>query len=230
MGNRLSRKGKPTSIDEDDVTPTAQKYIAQLSEFIEVQYGLPDELRSKGWLSVEQFENIRSIRTMTSAARLLLNLLSDRSHQEQEIFLEALNATHQKHVVNFIRRGGQRASDDWSLWADEQIKSKINNSWRMLVEIIDTRTGLLDELVIKKCISWRQKRSIDNGVKDGERNEELLAILQRRSAMDYRECIRCLVVTEQHLAGSLLELDDSTNDRICPVNERTTGGKPYPTE
>ena len=80
---------------------------SQLSDLIEPDFGLLDHLLSLHVLTLKQFVDVRSERTVCSKNDALLALLT--SKDECKKFLKALQRTRQQHVVNFvIENGGQR--------------------------------------------------------------------------------------------------------------------------
>ena len=87
---------------------TRLKY--RLSDLIESNFGLLDELLSLEVLTRRQYNELRTGYLVTERRNdALLDLLT--SENQCVKFLEALRRTHQQHVINFIRQnGGQRIS------------------------------------------------------------------------------------------------------------------------
>ena len=76
----------------------------KLTNIIEPRYGLLDHLLSVGVLSVGQFEEVREVKPVSRTVAKLLQILQTKQELILfESFLEALKATHQLHVVNFLR-------------------------------------------------------------------------------------------------------------------------------
>ena len=76
----------------------------KLTNIIEPRYGLLDHLLSVGVLSVSQFEEVREVKPVSRTVAKLLQILQTKQELILfESFLEALKATQQLHVVNFLR-------------------------------------------------------------------------------------------------------------------------------
>ena len=80
---------------------------SQLSDLIEPDFGLLDHLLSLHVLTLRQFVDVRSERTLYRRNKALLKLLTTEDQCVK--FLKALQRTGQQHVVNFVtENGGQR--------------------------------------------------------------------------------------------------------------------------
>jgi len=82
------------------------KLRSRLSDIIEPDFGLLDELLGLGLLTQRQYDDIRSeVRAAYRRTDAVLDLLT--SDEQCIKFLMALRRTHQHHVVNLIeQRGG----------------------------------------------------------------------------------------------------------------------------
>ena len=81
-----------------------------LTNIIEPDFGLLDRLLCLEVLTLREFADVRSERTVYRRNAALLDLL--RSEEQCDWFLKALKRTHQQHIVNFIEcNGGQKNSD-----------------------------------------------------------------------------------------------------------------------
>jgi len=93
-----------------DITATIRNLKCRLSDVIEPDFGLLDQLLSLDILSRRQYADIRSERLAAyrrSEAILDLLVTEDQCNK----FLKALQLTHQQHVVNLIlAKGGQKIS------------------------------------------------------------------------------------------------------------------------
>jgi len=76
---------------------------SQLSDIIEPDFGLLDQLVRLDVLSLSQLDEVQSKRTVNRQNDALLKLLTS---EDCDKFLTALQRTHQEHVVNFIRENG----------------------------------------------------------------------------------------------------------------------------
>ena len=83
---------------------------SRLSDLIEPNFGLLDELLSKNVLTQRQFDDVRCETEGRAVYRrngAILELLT--SEDQCDMFVKALQRTEQQHVVNFItQNGGQR--------------------------------------------------------------------------------------------------------------------------
>ena len=81
-----------------------------LSNIIEPDFGLLDQLLRLGVLTRRQFTEVRSERTVYGRNDALLDLLT--TEEQCNKFLTALQRTEQQHIINFIKQlGGQRDND-----------------------------------------------------------------------------------------------------------------------
>lgn len=123
------------------------------------------------------------------------------------------------HVNNYIISNGRRTATDtknWPLYFSYVI-DVLFDKWPRLIELVDSKYGLLDELLSAGCITRRHKEWIEAAETNTQKNERLLYILQRRSVGDYEAFIRCLVKTKQHHVASLLATEADEN--IHPLND-----------
>jgi len=80
----------------------------QLSDIIQPDFGLLDELLFLGVLTRRQYTKVRSgDKTVYEQNDMMLDLLT--SEEQYEKFLIALRRTQQQHIINFIKQtGGQK--------------------------------------------------------------------------------------------------------------------------
>ena len=101
---------------------------------------------------------------------------------------------------------GKRAAqygNDWPLlYYKEFLIFSINKS--KLVDLIDSRNGLLDEMLAVDCINSRQKHYIETGATDEIMYARLHNIVLQGSLATYNAFIHCLKQTKQHHVVSLL--------------------------
>lgn len=189
-----------------DRTAVIRKLSNDLIDTVDVHHGLIDLLFSRSVLTNRQIENIKSRPTDFGRVKELLDCVARLDADKQEMFLVTLEKTQQRHVSNFIRMNGRRsATDDWPLTQSRREVETLDRLKSKLIELIDPRNGLLQELFSVGCINSRQKQKLEIDVmSDAERNELLLDILRRRSVADYYKFVRCLTVTKQHHVVSLL--------------------------
>lgn len=84
---------------------------SELSDIIEPDCGLLDELLSLKVLTVRQCVEIRSATTVYLRNDALLDLLT--SEEQSVKFLTALERTGQQHIVHLIRHNGGQRDDDF---------------------------------------------------------------------------------------------------------------------
>jgi len=77
---------------------------SQLSDIIEPDFGLLDELVTLDMLTLSQLDEVQSKRTVNRRNDALLKLLTSEEYCDK--FLTALQRTQQEHVVNFIKENG----------------------------------------------------------------------------------------------------------------------------
>ena len=93
--------------DKPNVLTNIARLNSRLSDFIEPDFGLLDHLLSLHVLTLRQFVDVHSERTVCRRNDALLKLLTTEDLCVK--FLKALQRTGQQHVVNFItENGGQR--------------------------------------------------------------------------------------------------------------------------
>jgi len=89
----------------DDVTLESIRRLKHcLSEFIEPDFGLLNQLLNNEVLNSRQCAKIRKKETVFDRNDVLLELLV--SEEQCRKFLDALERTDQQHVANFIRHNG----------------------------------------------------------------------------------------------------------------------------
>ena len=86
----------------------------RLSDIIQPDFGLLDQLLRLGVLTRRQVADIRSERTVYRRNDALLDLLT--SEEQCDNFLTALHHTNQQHVINFIRENGGQWDDFIARW------------------------------------------------------------------------------------------------------------------
>jgi hypothetical protein len=214
---KLTRRKSVTADDEcaspvDPLRALIDDLRVFLMHVIDLRNGLIDVLRNKGVLSVEQVEVIRSRPTETSEISLLLDYAVSLSGAGRKECLDALNETRQTHVANYLRARGSREAthgDDWPVLHDKSWEA-VGQNWHRLIELVDTRCGLLDELLSVGCINDRHRESVMAEKTNSAKNDCLLSIMRRRSISDFKNFIQCLLKTKQHRVASLLSSPGST--------------------
>jgi len=83
---------------------TMKRLQCQLTNFIEPDFALLDQLLSLEVLTRRQYDDVRSETTVYRRTDALLDLLT--THDQYVKFIKALQTTGQQHVINFITQNG----------------------------------------------------------------------------------------------------------------------------
>jgi len=86
------------------ISDSIKRLKCRLSDIIQPDFGLLDELVRLRMLTRSQLEEVQSERTVNRRNNALLKLLT--SEEDCDKFLTALQQTQQQHVVNFITENG----------------------------------------------------------------------------------------------------------------------------
>ena len=93
------------AVKKPRVLASVKKLKSRLSDLIEPDFGLLDQLLSLEVLSRRQYDDIRyDRRAPCRRTEAILELLT--SEEQCDNFLKALELTDQQHIVNFITRNG----------------------------------------------------------------------------------------------------------------------------
>ena len=88
----------------DSIVDCIKRLKYRLSDIIEPDFGLLDELLSLRVLTSRQLDDVQSERTVYRRNDALLDLLTSAEHCDK--LLTALQRTQQEHVMNFIKENG----------------------------------------------------------------------------------------------------------------------------
>jgi len=86
------------------ISDSIKRLKCRLSDIIQPDFGLLDELVRLRMLTRSQLEEVQSKRTVNRRNNALLKLLT--SEKDCDKLLTALQRTQQQHVVNFITENG----------------------------------------------------------------------------------------------------------------------------
>jgi Caspase recruitment domain len=192
-----------------------------LLKFMSLDDGLLRELRTLGIITPEQANDIRSKPSRDSAVNQLLTVVAGVSDTKQEQFLVALSNDQQTHVSAYMRANGNLFHiyrTLWPLYLCDEFRL-IQEEWNKLIELIDCKCGLLDELFSTGFISDRQMKLIEAQQTDDEQNKQLLRILDYKTYGDFRQFLHSLEITNQSLVVSLLSDSDTYGEE--PLNDET---------
>ena len=92
------------SVEASDTLSVIKRLQSELTNFIEPDFGLLDQLMSLKVLTRHELAHIRSDRTVYGRTEALLDLLTSKDQCDK--FLKALKKTGQQHVVNYITQHG----------------------------------------------------------------------------------------------------------------------------
>jgi hypothetical protein len=189
-----------------------------LLDLIDTDYGLLDELFTHGILTNQEVDIIQSHSSVTNRVAELLDYVVKLTPDKQDKFLIALDNNHQKNASNYIRANGDRskAAGDWPLLKSEEIRKWDGNKEEM-IDRIDPRNGLLDEMLSAGCINDRLRQEIESKPTRAQVNEYIFRALRRRNVIDYHIFVECLKKTKQYPIVHLLEPD--AHGAAPPLNE-----------
>lgn len=186
-----------------------------LKHMIEPDSQLFGELRAKSVLTPDEIDTVRRTgNSVNGEVGKILDYIIGKSAKSEDAgqsFLECLREACQGHVANYIRHhvGAPDAvysEDEWPLY-DSNV-SALETNWTTLVDLLDTRSGLLDDLFSHGAISREQLQLVESEKTDKTCNERLLVFLQRRSLGDFRQLVKSLIYTNQISVAGLLAPDE----------------------
>jgi hypothetical protein len=149
----------------------------------------------------------------------LLDLIVKMPDEQQEQFLVALNNNQQAHVSEFIRADGNLQKLDRESWPLSLCHERdvLDTKRNQLMELIDMKCGLLDELFSVGFINSRQMKSIQEKQTEADQIAELFTIMNSKTLGDWSKFLVCLERTKQSLVVSLLAPENTCGDQ--PLND-----------
>jgi hypothetical protein len=150
-----------------------KKNLATLTEAIDLKCGLLDELFAEGFINRQQMKAIKAEKTDAAQNGALLNTMYRKSFADLNKLLRCLEKTKQSHIVSLL--SSSYTCSDQPL--NDALKSRLIKNHAILMELIDTRCGLLAELLASDCITRRQRIYIESE----DSNARLLDTLNRGS-------------------------------------------------
>jgi len=189
--------------DEHYRTLTIKK--GQLCQFSDAENGLLDELVSTEIVSSNNENDIRAIAGYTEKARKLIEILTRKSDDAFDGFIDALNQTGQSHVTYILTGEGSSRP-----LKEEHRKRLLASNRDYLVNMIDSKcSGLITALMSKGVFSHYDEQRV-TGVQpdtDNGRNEIILNLIARKSQSNLFNFISALNDTDQthvvvHLIGA----------------------------
>jgi len=124
LGKLVKRKPKST-----DVTAAIRNLKSQLSDIIETDFGLLDQLLSLEVLTRREYNDIRSERgAVHRRSEAVLDLLETEDQYSK--FLIALQRTSQQHIFNYIMaNGGQKINLSVSYPTTFSVSVSLGQCW-----------------------------------------------------------------------------------------------------
>ena len=93
-----------SELSSDELLSSLVKWKSRLSDLIQPDFGLMDELLGLEFLTRRQLENVRSERTIFRRNDAILELVT--SNDQCVKFITALQRTGQRHIINFVSLDG----------------------------------------------------------------------------------------------------------------------------
>ena len=183
--------GKVPMSDEHCNTLAAN--IHQLCKFLDLENGLLDKLVSEKVVSLANVQYIRSVSGYNEMAQKLIELLTRKSDDAFDGFIDALNQTGQSHVTYMLSGQGELGKVPMS---DEHYRT-LTVKANQLCQFIDPGIRLLNVLVSTEVISPSDARRIRSMPGLNEMAGKLIEVLMRKSDDAFDGFIDALNQTEQ---------------------------------
>jgi hypothetical protein len=187
----LEPNAKRRRVDPEQI---AEKMKAELTEILEPDYGLPQQLSYEGLIKSCHVDMVREGKTVTTRVKALIQAVEEKvSSVTNDKFLTVLREDRQSHVVNFIETNGNIdliKSDERPL--SEQQRRRLLDHRSLVTEMNSLDTVFQYLLLDKNVISELQLEDVNVPKSRQKGNELLLRILKRRSLGDVKEFIKCL--------------------------------------
>jgi hypothetical protein len=200
----IRANGELKSLEKDkwpllfcDEIQMLEKNYYKLIEAFDWRFGLLDELFSEGCINRLQMETMKVDRRNAAQNSILLDMMYRKSFADFSKLLICLERTKQALVMSLLSSSYTCSDQPLS----EALKSRLIKNHAKLVELIDTKCGLLDELRASDCITRRQRDYIESE----DSIARLLDILSRGSEVDFMKFIDGLRNTgQEHVVCMLL--------------------------
>lgn len=90
---------------DEELKRQLRKNITSLSELIDANSGIVENLWSRGAISGREQQHLNSIKVGSDKSLELLNLIIAKSDRTYTWFLEALKETNQGHIIEYLQNG-----------------------------------------------------------------------------------------------------------------------------
>ena len=198
---------------ESDKVPMSDEHyntlmfnIDHLCEFIDPENWLLNTLVSTKVISPVNAQAIRSTPGYSDKAQQLMEIISRKSDDAFDGFINALNQTRQSHVAYILTGEG----DSRPLKEEHRIKL-LTSKRDYLVNMIDSKSsGLITALMTRGVFSRYDEEhvTIVQQNTNYDRNEVMLNLISRKSQTDFFNFITALTDTDQtHVVVNLLGAD-----------------------
>jgi len=167
--------------DEHYRTLTVKSY--QLCQFVDPENGLLDKLVSTEVISFVNAQYIRTVSDYTEMVRKLIEVLTRKSDDTFNGFINALNVTGQSHVSYMLTGEGNSRP-----LKEEHRRRLLANPRDYLTNTIDSKTcGLITALMVKGVFSQYDEQRVTRVQPDThyDRNEIILNLIARKSQADF---------------------------------------------
>jgi len=115
--------------EEPHMLASITRLKSQLSDLIEPDFGLLDHLLSLHVLTLKEFVDVRSQKTMRRRSVALLDLLT--TGDQCDMFVKALQRTGQQHVANFIMQNGGQTECSYTSMLLESAVIAVEQYWKL---------------------------------------------------------------------------------------------------
>jgi hypothetical protein len=177
-----------------------KQHWPELKELLDCRNGLLDHMLSVGCINKRQKESIETGQENADKNERLLNILLRKSIIDYEKFIDCLLKTKQCQVASLV--APEKASEIHPL--TEEVCKRLDTNHESLIDLIDTKHGLLNSMYAVGCITRRQKEFIEIPTSRSECNARLLDIIRRGSEEDFQTFIECLTKTKQQNVCQIL--------------------------
>jgi len=185
---------------------TLMMKIDQLREFIDPENGLLDKLVSTEVISLTDAQYVRAMTGYNGKARKLIEMLTRKSDDAFDGFIDALNHTGQSHVTYILTGEGNSRP-----LKEEHRRRLLTSKREYLVNTTDSKSSGFITALMKKGVFSTDDQQRVIGVRsdtDYARNEITLDLIARKSQSDFFNFISALNDTGQkHVVVELVGAD-----------------------
>jgi len=210
---------------ESDKVPMSEEHYQilntrkhDLCEFIDTENKLIPKLICTKVIRPTDADYVKSMSGDDEKAQKLIEILSKKSDDAFNGFIDALNETEQSHVT-YLLTGVQNNPD--KLPMSDEHRCRLTDKIDELCQFIDPENGLLHKLVAAKVIGFKQAETIHSVSSFSEKVRKLIQLLIRKSDDAFGKFICELNRTQQsHVTyiltgeGSSIPLKDEYREKL----------------